>query len=115
MLHAAEVGLCGISQQVVRRRVRLGQVRGEKRRIDAQVAAAHRDVVHGRAPAAGILADAVDGVVVVEGEGVASARLEWIGFAHQFQCAAGIRREDGGVLRRVGVEERQHRGARLFH
>lgn len=52
--------------------------------------------------------DAVDRVVVVEGEQEVAAGAEWIRLANQFERAAGVRREDSDVFPRRGVEAVQN-------
>jgi hypothetical protein len=67
-----------------------------------------RNVGHLGAAGAGEFADPVDRVVIVEGQQVVAALPEGIGFADQFERAAGVLGEDDNVLFRRGVEELQN-------
>jgi len=83
LLHAGEVRLGRVGEQVVVLAADLGQVARQQRLVHAQIGRLARDV--GRLGAAGAreLTDAVDGVVVVEGEQEAVARMERVGLADE--------------------------------
>lgn len=107
VLDGGEVGLGGVGKEVVAAAFGLGEIF-----IDAGLVSAHAgrqdgQVGDGGAAGKGEFADAVDGVVIVEGEEVTAALAEGVGFAHQFEGAAGIGGEDDDVLGGVGMEEAQ--------
>ena len=54
------------------------------------------------------LTDAIDRVVIVEGEEELVPRLEWIRFADKLECLARIAGEDDAVDLWRGVEEPEH-------
>ena len=76
--------------------------------VDAQLRHGQRRVVDRRALRARELADAVDRVVVVDGQQQASARLERVRLADQLQRARRVEREDRRVLAGA-VEILEHR------
>ena len=108
MLHAGEVRLRRVGEEVVSARARQRQLAVERRLVDPQLRRLHRHV--GRFGAAGAieLPDAVHRVVIVEGEQKAVAGLERIRLADQLEGLAGVGGEDRDVLLRVGAEELQH-------
>jgi hypothetical protein len=89
----------------------LGQIARQQRLVHTQVGRLARDVRRLGASGARELADAVDGVVVVEGEQEAISRTERIGLADESQRARRIRREDGDVFVGGGPKELEHRVA----
>ena len=115
MLHAGEVGLGGEGQQVVSVRLRRSQDATRARSLDSQFRGDHGDVGDQGPLAPGKLADAIDRVVVIGGEGERATRSERIGLANQAQGRAGVGREDAEVLILRGVEERQDVATGLLH
>ncbi len=83
--------------------------------IDAHLRHVDGHGLDARTAGAGELADAVDGVVIVERQQIAVAALERVSLADEPQRPAGVRREDGQVLRRIRVEELEHGPARALH
>src|SRR5262249_47321143 len=53
------------------------------------------------------IADAVDGIVIVEGQQVPAARTKWVRFAYVLQCPSRVEREDGGVIA-ASIEVLEH-------
>ena len=100
LLDAREVRLRRVGEEVVVIAGRVGQVARQQSLVEAQVGC-HAGHVGGlRAPCTRELADAVDRVVVVEGQKEAVARVERIGLAHQSQRAGSVGRKDRHVLLR---------------
>ena len=104
VLDAGEVGLRGESEEVVAPGGRL-RGRGRARLVHPQVRRHHRQVDGAGAVCAIELADAVHGVVVVEGEQELVSGRERVGLADQLQRVAGVGREHHRVLVGVGAEE----------
>src|SRR6266700_4099384 len=88
--------------------------REEKGFINAQFGRCDRQVGVGGAPGTSELADAVDGVVVIEEEQVLPAGLEGIGLAEQLERVGGIGGEDDGIFARIGTKKLEHKGTGSF-
>src|SRR5713226_4639413 len=88
--------------------------REEKGFIHAQLGRRDRQVGVRGAPGTRELADAVDGVVVIEEEQVLPSRLEGIGLAQQLERVGGIGGEDDGVFARIGMKKLEYNGAGSF-
>ena len=110
MLHAGEVGLRRIGEEVVAAGPAHVEMLDQPVRVETHVGHLHGQICDGGAAAARKLANAVDGVVIVVGQEVMAARCEGIGLAHQLQRAAGVGRKDHGVF--VRREKLKDRGAR---
>ena len=108
VLHAGEVRLRGVGEQVVVIAEGVGQVARQQALVHAQIGRDARDVGRLGAAGAGELADAVDRVVVVEREQEAIPGVEGVGLADEPQRAGRVGREDRDVLLRIGAEELQH-------
>ena len=106
----------GIGEEMMRawRRRDKREAAGELGLIGAQFRWRHRNVGDGRAFVARELADAVDGVVIIEGQQVVVAGTEGIRLADQLERAGRVRREDDHVLVGGGVEVAQDVLARLL-
>ena len=115
VLDTGEIGLGGVGEQVVLPRDRRVQTRFERFSIDPQIREADRNIGHFGTPGVGIFADAVDRVVVVEGQQVAVARGKGIGLPDQFEGAAGVLGENDRVFGRVSMEELQDAAAGAFN
>ena len=90
------------------------QIARQQTLVDAQLRRLARNVGRLGAARSRELADAVDGIVVVEGEQEAVAGVERIGLADETQRAGRVRREDRDVLVPGGAEELEYRLARLL-
>ena len=116
VMRAGEVRLRGEGEEVVVIAGRVGQVARQQALVHAQIGRDARHVGRLRAPGAGELADAVDRIVVVEGEQEAIAGAERVGLADEPQRAGRVGREDRDVLLRGGFEELEHaRSGALQH
>ncbi len=113
VLHAAEVRLRWVREQVRRVGLAVAKRLGHGSAVDAQLGRQHGQIADAGSVVAGELADAVHRVVVVVRQQEAPAGLERIGLADQLQRPARVGRENDAVLVRVGVEEREDRLARI--
>jgi hypothetical protein len=103
VLDAREVGLRRVREKVRTRWIRLIEQPGETIFVEPQIGQGERCVVDGGCAGLRELADAVDRVVIVEGEEQLSTLDEGVALTNVFQGAARVEREDGGVVA-VGVE-----------
>ena len=115
MLDAGEVGLGRVGKEVVGLRVDLIQQGSDFLVIDAHLRRDHRRVGDDGAMGAGKLADAIDRIMVVKGEQIAAAGGERVGFADQFEGAAGVLGEDADIFSWIGVEKFQYPAAGCVH
>ena len=114
MLYAGKIGLRRIGEQIGAGRIGLIQKRIEPRRIQPQFGHHQGRVLNRGAFGARELANAVDGVVVVEREQITAARRKRKGFAKEFQRRRGILREDEDILFGARMEIAEDVPARAF-
>jgi hypothetical protein len=98
VLDAREVRLGRVGKQVVVIADRVGQVARQQLLVDPQVGQDARDIGRLGVAGAGELADAVDRVVVVEGEQEAIPWAEGVGLADEPQRPGRVGCEDRDVL-----------------
>jgi hypothetical protein len=108
VLDAREIGLRGEREEVPTAGLYALEQHVQTVAVDSEVGHRQRGVVDLGAFRRRELADAVDGVVVIDGEEVAAARREGITLADVLERAAGVQGEDRRVLA-DGVEETQDR------
>src|SRR5579875_1097080 len=83
--------------------------------LNSQIRQKHRGVLHFCAPGAGKLADAVDRVVIVEGQQKGTAWPKRIRLPNEFERAAGVGSEDYRIVIGWRTEVVKHCGTRLLY
>ena len=114
VLHAREIRLRGVAEQVRARRTCRGEQRFEARSVQPQVGHRERRVLHGSALRFGKTTQTVYRVVVVRRQEQPAARPERVALADVLQGPGRIRREDRDVVAR-SIEMGEDCSSRLFH
>src|SRR5271167_3515243 len=114
MFDAGEIGLCGISEQIVMRWISPVQQGIQSSHVEMQPRCHQRRVGNRGALGSREFPDSVYGVVVVESKQVATIWCKRERLANQLESSGGVLREYEDVIVRRSVEITQHTATGTF-